>query len=155
MTPDQRKELVQKFDSAKIRSTTLSVVSSEPDLPCCIYSHQKADSSGSRLDSASQKMSVSVENCNISTLPQATLNAMWNKAKEYLKSSNSVLPAPGNDKKSKMVASRSGTAPHFVTVSSSGQYCCDKNCIQWCSSKICGFCRSKWRVAGIFALVSG
>lgn len=62
---------------------------------------------------------------------------MWNKAEEYLKSSNGILPAPGNDKKSKMVASRSGTAPHFVTVSSSGQYYCDKNCIQWCSSKIC------------------
>ena len=48
-----------------------------------------------------------------------------------------MLPAPGNDKKSKMVASRSGIAPHFVTVTPSGQYCCDKNCIQWCSSKIC------------------
>ena len=82
-------------------------------------------------------MSVSVENCNISTLPQATLSAMWNKAEEYLKSSNSVLPAPGSNKKSKMVASHSGIAPHFVTVSSSGQYCCDKKCIQWCSSKIC------------------
>ena len=55
MTPDQRRELVQKFDRAKIRSTMFFVVSSEPDLPCCSYSHQKAYSSGSRLDSASQK----------------------------------------------------------------------------------------------------
>ena len=134
MTPDQRKALVQKFDSTKIKSATFSVLSSEPDLPCCSYSYQKGDSSGVRLDTASQKMSVSVENCNISTLPQATLSAMWNKAEEY---SNGVLPAPGSNKKSKMMASHSGIAPHFITVSSSGQYCCDKNCIQWCSSKIC------------------
>ena len=60
-----------------------------------------------------------------------------------------------------MVASHSGIAPHFVTVSSSGQYCCDKNCIQWCSSKICSrtlvsaevngelqaFCNGIWIVA--------
>ena len=62
---------------------------------------------------------------------------MWDKAEEYLNSNNSVLSAPGSNKKSKMVASRSSVAPRFVPVSSSGQYCCDKNCIQWCSSKIC------------------
>ena len=36
-------------------------------------------------------MSVSVENCNISTLPQATLTAMWNKAEEYFRSSNGIF----------------------------------------------------------------
>ena len=53
-------------------------------------------------------MSVSVENCIVSTLPQATLMAMWNKAEEYFRSSNGILPAPGSDIKSKMVASRYG-----------------------------------------------
>ena len=46
MTPDQRKALVQKFDSTKIKSATFSVLSSQPDLPCCSYSYQKGDSSG-------------------------------------------------------------------------------------------------------------
>ena len=56
MTPDQRKAFVQKFASTKIiKSTTISVLSSEPDLPCCSHSYQKGDSSRSRFDSASQK----------------------------------------------------------------------------------------------------
>ena len=134
MTPDQRKALVQKFDGTKVKSAMFSVLSSESDYPGCSNSQQKG---GSKFESAPRRMSVSVENCNISTLPQATLTAMWNKAEEYLRSSNGILPAPGSDKKSKMVASRHRTAPHFVTVSSCGQYRCDKNCIQWCSSKIC------------------
>ena len=71
MTPDQRKALVQKFDSARIKSRALSV----SDIPCCSYSvssHQDGGNSASTL----QKMSISVENCNISTLPMATLTSM-------------------------------------------------------------------------------
>ena len=56
---------------------------------------------------------------------------------KYLLSSTSVLPAPGNDPKSKMVMSRSSPTPHFVRVISSGQYVCDKQCLQWSSSMIC------------------
>ena len=70
MTTDQRKVLVQKFDSAKLKVTTFSVSSSEPDLPCCSYSYKKSDSSAPTLDSLSQKLSISVENCNILTIPQ-------------------------------------------------------------------------------------
>ena len=70
-------------------------------------------------------------------LPLATLDAMWHKAEEYLQSSNSVVPAPGEDSKAKMVTSRSKNPPHFVQVVSSGHYICDNNCIQWSSSDIC------------------
>ena len=48
-----------------------------------------------------------------------------------------MLLVLGNDPKSKMVTSRSGGTLHFVRVVSPGQYVCDKNCLQWCSSQIC------------------
>ena len=105
MTPDQRKALVQKFDGTKVKSAMFSVLSSESHYPGCSNSQQKGSS---KFESAPRRMSVSVENCNISTLPQATLTAMWNKAEEYFRSSNGILPAPGSDKKSKMVASHYG-----------------------------------------------
>ena len=62
---------------------------------------------------------------------------MWSKAEEYLVLSNDDVPAPVSDSKSKIFTSRSGGAPHFVRVVSPGQYICDKNCLQWCSSQIC------------------
>ena len=68
---------------------------------------------------------------------QALAKRHWlvcNKAEEYLQSSNDVAQALGNDPKSKMVTSRSGGTLHFVRVVSPGQYVCDKNCLQWCSS---------------------
>ena len=37
MTPDHRKVVVQKFDSAKIKGTTFSVLSPEPDLLYCSF----------------------------------------------------------------------------------------------------------------------
>ena len=115
MTPDQRKALVF-FHTTKIKSARFSALSSKPNYSCSNYSHQKDDSSGSRFHSASGKMSISVENCNISTLPQATLMAIWIKAKEYFKSNNGVLAATGSDKKLKMVAAHYTTTPHFVTI---------------------------------------
>ncbi len=84
-----------------------------------------------------KQLSVTAKECNMSTLPFATLDAMWTRAEVYLPSINDVLPAPGSDRKSKKVASRSGSTPHFVRVVSPGHYVCDKNCLQWSSSQIC------------------
>ena len=132
MKPEQRKQLVKQFDNMKLKCITIPPVSQTTQ-----STTSSAPQEGQEYNQTSKHLSISAADSNICTLPKATLDAMWNKAEEYLKSSNGVLPAPGSDKKSKMVASRHGTTPHFVTVSSSGQYCCDKNCIQWCSSKIC------------------
>ena len=132
MKPEQRKQLVKQFDNMKLKCITIPPVSQTTQLTTSSVPQE-----GQEYNQVSKHLSISAADSNICTLPKATLDAMWTKAEEYLKSSNGVLPAPGSDKKSKMVASRHGTAPHFVTVSSSGQYCCDKNCIQWCSSKIC------------------
>ena len=97
MTPEQRKEVVKKFDNAKVKSKAPPIT--ESDLPCCshstvCYQGDDVESSGeARMNPTLCKMSVSAEDSNISTLPVATLKAMWNKAEEYLKSGNSVVPA--------------------------------------------------------------
>jgi len=68
-----------------------------------------------------KRMSVSASDSNISCLPRATLEDMWNKAEEYLQLSVDVVAAPGGDPKSKMVTSRSGSFPHWVQIASPGQ----------------------------------
>ena len=82
-----------------------------------------------------KQLSTLARSCGISTLHFATLDAMWSKAEEYLNSSKNVVP-PGVDPKSKMVTSHTGNTPHFVRMLSCGQYVCDKNCLQWSSSRI-------------------
>ena len=90
-----------------------------------------------RSKEANQVVSISADDSNILTLPKVTLEAMWDKANEYITSKIDVVAAPGSDHKAKMVTSRSGSLPHFVQVVSPGYYICDKNCLQWTSSQIC------------------
>ena len=59
------------------------------------------------------------------------------KAEQYLNSDSDIMPAPGSNKKSMMVASKSSNIPDFVSAGANGQYSCDNNCLQWKSSKIC------------------
>ena len=117
MKPEQRKQLVKQFDNMKLKCITIPPVSQTTQLTTSSVPQE-----GQEYSQVSKHLSISAADSNICTLPKARLDAMWTKAEEYLKSSNGVLSAPGSDKKSKMVASRHGTAPHFVTVSSSGQY---------------------------------
>ena len=42
-------------------------------------------------------MSISAEDSNISILPRATLQGMWNKAEDYFQSNVDVVAAPGGD----------------------------------------------------------
>ena len=122
MTTEQRKYVLKRFDSAKVKN------------PACPRSSSRSLASSS---SHPKKLSIAAKDSGITVIPIATLDFMWSKADEYLLSSTSVLPAPGNDPKSKMVMSRSSPTPHFVRVISPGQYVCDKQCLQWSSSKIC------------------
>ena len=48
-----------------------------------------------------------------------------------------TMPAPGENKKAKMVLSYSQATPHYVQVKSDSQYVCDETCLQWASSQIC------------------
>lgn len=138
MKPEQRKELIKQFDSMKIKCP--SGVFTTPH--CVTLQDQMPQTSLPRLpceedNQSVNHMSISAADCNILTLPKAALEAMWDKANEYLQSKVDVVPAPGSDSKAKMVTSRSGSLPHFVQVVSPGHYICDKNCLQWTSSQIC------------------
>ena len=128
MKPEQRKQLVKQFDSMKLKCITVSstLPVSQSTIPSVSHERQ-----------LSKHLSISAADSNISTLPKATLEAMWNKAEDYLQSSVDVVAAPGSNPKAKMVTSRSGSSPHFIQVTSAGQYTCDKTCLQWVSSHIC------------------
>ena len=49
-------------------------------------------------------------------LPYNTAEGIWKKAGTLVSEVNSVVPAPGCGPKDKMVKSKSGLAPHLITV---------------------------------------
>ena len=176
MTPEQRKDVLKRFDSARLQRDT--VVISAPSsgtvrkeaaknrgshtfaVPTPSSSNAQKEtpkrlgrsdaivnptpsSSNARQEAAKKGdspaqhvLSIKVKDCGITTLPFATLDAMWSKAEQYL-GTNDVQQAPGDDRKSKMITSRSSSTPHFIRVPSPGHYVCDKQCLQWSSSGIC------------------
>ena len=69
--------------------------------------------------------------------PLVTLEGMWTKIDKWLSAENAITPAPGSNKKVRMVLSYSQASPHLVQNKSDGQYLCDSNCQQWMSSQIC------------------
>ena len=104
----------------KVRCITVTSIP-----PVCQTTQSKTLSvtqEGQEYNQASKYLSISAADSNISTLPKATLEAMWDKAEEYLQSNIDVVSAPGSDPKAKMVTSRSGSSPHFVQINSTGQY---------------------------------
>lgn len=136
MKPEQRKELIKQFDSMKIKCHSGVItppVTVQPQMPQTSLPRLPSEEGIQLIN----HMSISAANSNILTLPKVTLEAMWDKANEYLQSKVDVVTAPGNDPKAKMVSSRSGSLPHFVQVVSPGHYICDKHCLQWTSSQIC------------------
>ena len=163
MTPDQRKLLLKRFASLhksydsqmQAKSGNENMMSStETELPCTsnTSSYKTKDSEISASKSSSEKdisliqtishtapsvISIAYNECGIISLPLATVESMWSKAEEYLKSDCDIVPAPDSDHKAKMVSSHSSNTPHFVCALHLGQYVCDSNCLQWKSAQIC------------------
>ena len=135
-----------KFDSMKLKCITIA------STPPAVSESPQSASSVTQV--ASKYLSISAADSNITSLPKATLETMWDKAEEYLQSKVDAMTAPGSDPKAKLVTSRSGSSPHFVQVLSTGKYTCDKNCIQWMSSHICAHTVVAAEVNGfIFTLI--
>ena len=149
MRPDQRQLVVDDFNKANIpqRSTTSSSQSENgkcltPSITemeeCSTGDTSVAKDSSSVPDKAhSNSLHISAQDSGITTIPLVTLEGMWTKAGNLLSTKNSVTPAPGVNKKSRMVLSYSQVAPHLVQGLSGGQYLCDSYCPQWSSSQIC------------------
>ena len=89
------------------------------------------------IATAPSVISIAYNECAIISLPLATVESMWSKVEEYLKSDCDIVPAPGSDHKAKMVSSHSSNTPHFVRALHLGQSVCDSNCFQWKSAQIC------------------
>ena len=123
---EQKKAALKHFDSAKVKGSSFSFPSSCGSVASSGPSSQPSQDSSTALEGEGssllhpKQLSMSARSCGISTLPFATLDAMWSKAEEYLNSSNNVVQPPGDDPKSKMVTSRTGNTPHFVRVLSHG-----------------------------------
>ena len=75
----------------------------------------------------------SAENC---LLAANVLQCMFDKAEKLVQGTNSICPSPGTVNV-KLVESKSGSRPHFVTVKADNKYACDSDCPMWKCSKIC------------------
>lgn len=123
MRPDQRQEIVSAFVKVK--------------LPMVSEQHGSGGSADDCSKVDSSILSVGAEDSGITSFPLLTLNGMWDKASELISCDNGITPAPGNEKKARMVLSYSQTTPHHVRSHSDGQYLCDSNCPTWVSSQLC------------------
>ena len=69
-------------------------------------------------------------------IPHDILKSMFSKAETLLSGTNCVVAAPGTST-AKLVESKSGHRPHFITKKSICKYCCDADCPMWKCSQIC------------------
>ena len=87
-------------------------------------------------------LSVSIEDNGITSVSKATLENVWKKAGELMKSGDSILSVPwSSDKKCRLVKSYSSGQPHMVTVNSRNRNkyskLCDEKCPMFKGYAIC------------------
>ena len=70
------------------------------------------------------------------SLASDVLKCMFDKAEKLIKGTNCICPSPGSVN-AKLVESKSGNRPHFVTVNAQKRYMCDSDCAMWKCSKLC------------------
>ena len=125
MRTDQQQQVLEKFEKATL--PVHAQASSEPKQVAAVGLAQAQD----------RHMSIRAEDSGITTIPHVTLDALWVKAEQILQSGNAITPAPGENKKARMLLSQSQATPQHVQTKSNGQYFCDSACLQWASSQIC------------------
>ncbi len=70
-------------------------------------------------------------------IPLPTIQGIWKKAEDILTQSDAIVSAPGHEKGTKMVISRSSKRPHLVKCGKGGRVSCDSDCK---SIAICSHC---------------
>ena len=73
-------------------------------------------------------------------IPLTSIKGIWKKAEELLVQPDTTVAAPGCEKGSKMVKSKSGKQPHLVKCGKGGRISCDNDCPNWKSLGICSHC---------------
>ena len=102
MKPEQRKELIKQFDSLKVKCPYQAMATPPVSLQDEISQTSLSQLRSEGTEQVVNGMTISAYDSNILTLPTATLEAMWDKANEYVKSKVDVVAAPGSDSKAKM-----------------------------------------------------
>ena len=103
-----------------------------------VVGHGKA--SASSISQAVQNLAcplaIGYQDVKIPGVPKVTLAGIWSKAEAIVSKSSAIVNAPGSDD-SKLVESKSGKRPHFVTKEKSGRFTCDDGWQMWLSTRIC------------------
>lgn len=85
-------------------------------------------------------LTISVQECGITSLAMTLLNDIWEKAERLLSMEGGILKVPwSTDKSARLVMSSSSEHPHFVKTNprSKKQYICDEKCLMFKGSSIC------------------
>ena len=126
MTKLQRERYLQKIAKVKLHEAKASSL------------HNSSSSSGMEVPTSSKILSIcgkcfNAQNCMLSS---DILQNMFMKAEKLVLGTNSICPSPGSVN-AKLVESKSGTRPHFVTVKAKYKYTCDSDCAMFKCAKIC------------------
>ena len=102
MRTDQRQQVLEIFQKATLPVHAQTSREPEPEEVPAVGLAQTQD----------RRMSIRAEDSGITTIPHVTLDALWVKAEQILQSVNAITPAPGENKKARMVLSYSQATPH-------------------------------------------
>ena len=114
-----------------IRNIMLQAAKIPSTKPVNIISHHQESASSNYLTICEQRFNV--DKCQLSN---DILKDMFRKAEMLVSAPNSICPSPGSSN-AKLVESKSGQRPHYVTKKGSYKYCCDIDCTMWKCSKLC------------------
>ena len=84
--------------------------------------------------------SLSVDVHEVATcvrIPLNSLEGIWKKAEELLKTEGAIVSAPGVGDDAKFVLSYSGRKPHLVVTKKGGSFACGQDCPNWCALSVC------------------
>ena len=107
---------------------------------CPLKSSANSGASTSGSLTLTTSLSVLVEEVNLESISESTLQGIWKKATNILKlKKEQVLEVPWvTNKKTRLVKSSSSPQPHLVTSDSKSQlYCCDDKCVMFKSFHLC------------------
>ena len=102
----------------------------------CMPFHSQIDLEKDETELIENHLSIPPERSGITTISAELLEMTWKKAEKLLNTEGSICIAPGMCN-AMCVASESGSRPHLVSKSKSGNFMCDDLCIAWKSQKLC------------------
>ena len=130
MTTKQREQHLQRFASASIADVALPdrVAGSITEMSVCL----------GRDQTLPLLLSVDVNTVADGVrVPRNSLEGIWSKAVELLKTEGAIVSAPGVGDGAKFVLSYRGRNPHLVVPRKGGAFACDGNCPNWKALNIC------------------